>query len=213
MNMIQIDSKIKISSVRREHGKAILTLSNGEIRAMPRAMLKERPYKSGMPFDEEAFQSFISERSYPFAMDKAVALLSMRARTEKEIVDALRMNTYPEATIARVMQRLQEAGYVNDSEFAVQYSSARVLKGMGSRRIRMELRNKGIESDIIDQTISDLDQEDVLKGAITTARKAVHGKNISDRADRQKVLASLARRGYDYQIARQALDILLQEMQ
>ncbi|MFR5788707.1 MAG: hypothetical protein ACLUHE_17530 [Christensenellales bacterium] len=72
---------------------------------MPRAMLKERPYRSGTPFDREAFDSFLLERSYPFAMEKAVALLAMRSRTQQQIADALRKNAYPERTIARVMAR------------------------------------------------------------------------------------------------------------
>lgn len=92
---------IKLLSVRRDHGRAALTLSNGETLVMPRAMLKERPYRGGTPFDREAFDTFLSERSYPFAMEKAVALLAMRPRTQQEIADALRKNAYPARTIAR----------------------------------------------------------------------------------------------------------------
>ncbi len=202
---------VKVSSVKRDHGKAILTLSNGETRIMPRAMLREHPYKGGMPFDEEAFALFIKERSYPFAMDKAVALLSMRARTEKEIVDALRKNTYPEETIARVMQRLHEAGYINDAQFAAQYSASRISRGLGARRIRMDLRMKGVDVQTIDQVVSQLDAEDILSSAIKAAKKAAHGKDFNDRADRQKILAALARRGYDYQTSKQALNALTEE--
>jgi len=205
-------SQIKVSSVRREHGKAILTLSNGEIRMMPRAMLRERPYRSGMPFDEEAFTLLIRERSYPFAMEKAVALLSMRSRTEKEIVDALRKNTYPEEAIARVMQRLQEVGYINDTQFAAEYSASRLSRGMGARRIAMDLRMKGVDAETIDQTVSSFDRDEVLSGAIRMARKAANGKKLTDRADRQKILAALLRRGYDYGTARQALDALSEEV-
>ena len=207
MDLIQL----KVSSVRRERGLAFLTLSDGTIRTMPRAMLKERPYKSGMPFDTESFAILLKERSYPFAMDKAITLLSMRSRTEKEIVDSLRRNAYPEETIARVMQRLVEAGYINDTDYATQYTSSRLTRGVGSRRIRMELRKKGVSADTIDDTITALDDEDILNSAIKTAEKAARGKNMSDRADRQKVLAALARRGYDYDIARTALDTVLDE--
>ncbi len=209
--MENAQSTLKIVSVRREHGKAILTLSSGEVRPMPRAMLKERPYKSGMPFDEQSFAVFLKERSYPFAMEKAVALLSMRARTEKEIVDALRKNVYPEETIARVMQRLHEAGYINDGNFSAQFSASRLSRGMGTMRIRMELRKKGVNAETIDETIAAFDPDDVLAGAVKMARKAAQGKDLDDRADRQKILAALARRGYDYQTARQAIDALNDE--
>ena len=83
-----MDSTLKLVSVRRDRGRALLTLSNGETLAMPRAMLKERPYRGGTPFDPGAFHAFIDERSYSFAMEKAVALLAMRPRTQQEIVKA-----------------------------------------------------------------------------------------------------------------------------
>ena len=45
----------KLISVQRSHGRATLVLSTGETLVMPRAMLKERPYRGGTPFDREAF--------------------------------------------------------------------------------------------------------------------------------------------------------------
>ena len=144
---------LTISSVKRVHGRASLILSTGETLAMPRAMLKERPYRGGMPFDRAQFHAFLLERSYPFALDKAVSLLASRARTEQEIVSALRQNAYPEQTIARVMARLHEEGYIDDVAFAGQWVSARTAKGMGARRIRQELRLKGVSQHDIDEAL------------------------------------------------------------
>lgn len=203
----------KLISVHRDHGRATLTLSSGETLAMPRAMLKERPYRGGTPFDREAFDSFLLERSYPFAMEKAVALLAMRPRTQQEIADALRKNAYPERTIARVMARLDEAGYINDSDFAEQWAASRTNKGMGSRRIRMELRRKGVGSEAIDEALSAIDEDDLLSGALKAARKAASGKDLFNPKDRQKILAALARRGYGYTEAKQALDMLKEEIE
>ncbi|MBR5225106.1 MAG: regulatory protein RecX [Clostridia bacterium] len=200
--------EMRIASVKRVHGRATLTLSTGEILPMPRAMLRERPYKSGMPFDRQAFEIFLRERSYPFALEKSVSLLASRARTEKEIVDCLRKNAYPEQTIARVMAKLQDSGYINDADFAAQWTAARTSKGLGSRRIRMELRQKGVDQEKIDQALSAVDDEESLDGAIKAAQKASRGKDLTSPADRQKILAALARRGYDFSLARQALQML-----
>ena len=203
-------SALIITSVKRVHGVARLTLSDGETLSMPRAMLKERPYRSGMSFDRESFRLFLAERAFPFAMDKAVALLSLRARTERELVDTLRRNAYPEETIARVMARLVEAGYIDDAGFSAQWAASRASKGMGSMRIRMELRRKGVCADTIDETLSSLDGDAQMEGAIKMAQKAARGRDLSNPAERQKVLASLARRGYDFFTARRALDAVMQ---
>lgn len=202
---------LSISSVKRVHGRATLTLSNGETVFMPRAMLRERPYRGGMPFDKASFDAFLQERAYPFAMDKAVSLLASRARTEKEIVDALRKNAYPETAIARVMARLTEAGYLNDADFAEHWAAARISKSVGSRRIRMELRQKGVSQEEIDIALSSIDEDDLLSGAIKAAEKAARGKDLSSAPDRQKVLAALARRGYDFSLAKQAVQALQNE--
>ena len=201
---------LQISSVRRIHGRAILTLSNRETISMPRAMLRERPYKSGMPFDRSAFDTFMLERSYAFAMEKAVAQLAMRARTEKEIEDCLIKNAYPERAIAKVMAYLHEAGYINDAEFAEQWTEARTTKGLGSRRIQMELRQKGVDQTQIEQVISSIDENKMLEGAVKTALKAARGKDLSSPADRQKILAALARRGYDFSLAKKAIQQLME---
>ena len=205
------DSFLLLTSVKRVHGQAILTLSNGETLKMPRALLKERPYRAGVPFDRAGFDAFMQARSYPFAMEKAVALLATRARTEQEIATALRQNAYPEEAIARVMARLLEAGYLSDSAFAEQWASSRAAKGLGARRIRMELRQKGIESDEIDHALSHMDDTLLREGAWKAAQKAARGKNLSLPAERQKVLAALARRGFDYSLAKACLQRLLEE--
>jgi len=176
---------------------------------MPRSMLRERLYKSGMPFDRQAFDMFIRERSYPFALEKAISLLATRARTEKEIVDALRKNTYPEMTIAKVMSRLHEAGYIDDADFAAQWTSTRTAKGLGARRIRMELRQKGVDQAKIDQALAFVDEDELMAGVIKAAQKAARGKDLSSPADRQKVLAALARRGYDFSLAREAIQTIM----
>ena len=204
-------SFISVTSVKRIQGKAEITLSNGDVIAMPRAMLKERPYKVGFPFDKEAHDVFIRTRSYAFALDKAVSLLAVRSRTEHEIADALRKNAYPEPIVARVMARLHEAGYINDADFAEHWAASRASKGMGAMRIRMELRHKGVEQSAIDDVVSSMDQNALFDGAVKAAQKAALGRDLSQAAERQKVLAALARRGFDYATARRALQQVMTE--
>ncbi len=178
---------------------------------MPRAMLKERPYRGGTPFDREAYETFLRERAYPYAMEKAVSLLAMRSRTQRELREALRLAAYPEAVIERVMERMNEAGYIDDGDFAKGWASSRSAKGMGTRRIRMELRQKGVAQETIEETLSELDEDDLFEGAMKVARKAARGKDLSSAADRRKISAALIRRGYDYATARHALSVLIEE--
>ncbi len=197
--------------IDRQGGKAVLTLSTGETLCMPRAMLKERPYRAGAPFDRSAFDDFMRERAYPFAMQKAVALLSVRSRSAREIRCALLSCAYPEETIARVLSRLEDAGYIDDMDFAAQYASSRAERGLGPRRVAMELRQKGLGDSEIRDAMAAFDEDAQLESALLAAKKASRGRDLTNRSDRQKVLGALSRRGFSVGVARRALELLLKE--
>ena len=85
------NKSLTISSIRRIHGRAVLTLSSGEMITMPRALLRERPYKTNMPFDREAHDAVIRDRSYAFAVEKALSLLrDCFGEFSKEELESLR---------------------------------------------------------------------------------------------------------------------------
>lgn len=203
--------QLRIESVRRVHGRATLTLSDGQVVAMPRALLRERPYKSGMPFDPESFRRLLAERSYRYALEKAVSLLSLRARTEGEIRKALADNAYPPDAIEHALARIGEAGYVDDASFARQFVDSRMQRGLGKRRISMDLRRKGVAADVIDEAFEALDEDDALESAVLAARKAARGRDLSTPEGRQKTLAALARRGFDFSTAKKALGRVMDE--
>lgn len=199
---------LSVKSVRRVHSRAVLTLSNGETRVMPRALLRERPYRSGVPFDDAAFEALLRERSYPFALERAVSLLAVRARTERELRDALHQCAYSEAVIDRVIARMNEAGYIDDADFASQWAASRTGKGLGTRRIVMELRQKGVDAEQIEQALGQIDEKERMESAVRAAQKAARGRELSSPADRQKVFAALMRRGYDSASAKKAIAAL-----
>ena len=217
MNMPQIHgaspAQLTLVSVHCSRYRALLELSDGQTLVMPRAMLKERPYRGGTPFDRQAFDAFIRNRSYSFAMERAVSLLSVRARTEKELRSALLESAYPQDAIDRVLDYLCEAGYINDWEFASRWASSRVSKGMGSRRIQTELRHKGVNPDEIESALESLSDDAQFEAALIAAKKAARGKNLIFAPDRQKVFAALARRGFDFSLARRALERLCSELE
>jgi len=53
--------------------------------------------------------------------------------------------------------------------------------------------------------------DDVMQGALKIAEKAARGKDLSSPSDRQKILAALARRGYDFSVAKLALKQLISQ--
>jgi regulatory protein len=90
--------------------------------------------------------------------DYAVKALGRHMRTEAELrrVLAARADhgTCGEAAVRAVIARLKEHGYLNDASFAETYARLRQEnEKLGARRVRNDLRQKGVRSDVIEQAV------------------------------------------------------------
>lgn len=140
------------------------------------------------------------------AYDRAINLLSRRARSEWELRDYLKRKDYPTEVTDHTIERLQERGYVDDLDFAQRWiDNRRLLKPTSKRRLIQELRQKHIASDVIDLVLEsdDADEKDVLRELV--ARKHNRYPN------QLKFMRYLAGQGYNYDDIKSVLDDLDQQ--
>lgn len=140
------------------------------------------------------------------ALDKALRALGMRAHSEKEIVDKLERAGFDERTIAEVMAKLTEYNFTNDEDFARQWTQTRAKRGLGPWRISQELRRKGIDTETVTEAVAEIDEEEAFEQAQTLALRQL--RRGGDRA-RKRAYDAMIRRGYDFDMAREALDAAL----
>ena len=91
-----------------------------------------------------------------------------------------------------------ELGYINDEDYAERYIKDAVeFKKHGIMRIKQDLRKKGIDRDIIDNVIGniDIDNGETLQKLIEQRCKLL---NISDPKQKNRLIGFLVRRGYRY---------------
>ena len=87
-----------------------------------------------------------------------------------------------------------EAGYQSDQRFAESFLRSRINRGLGHMRIERELRDKGIEVDLIEQVMSlDIDW---FQLAYECGLKKSQALNFADYKDKQKLFRYLAYRGF-----------------
>lgn len=129
------------------------------------------------------------------AYDLALRYLSYRPRSTEEVRRHLVKKQVPDARIAEVLERLRQRGYVDDREFARFWISNRDrFKPMGLRALKYELRRKGIDDDIVDAMLMDVDEE---ASAYRAARsRMLRYRGSSRQTFRQKLSAMLRRRGF-----------------
>ncbi len=100
-------------------------------------------------------------------------LLAARDRTSAELAHLLAVKGFGEAESRAAVDRLKEAGYLNDRRFAAAWARGRVrTKPMGSRRLSKELEIKGIEPQLVREVLEEIYEE----GEEPMARRAMAGK-------------------------------------
>ena len=152
-------------------------------------------------------------------LNKALHFLSFRPRSEKEIRDKLLSNKAPEEIVERVITSLKEHKFLNDEDFARWFIEQRLrFRPKSLNFIKLELKQKGIDSEIIDEAISSLnkDEDSALQNDLESAKKLVEKKfdkykHLSKQETYQKLGAYLARRGFDWNTIKRSIDGVLED--
>jgi regulatory protein len=151
------------------------------------------------------------ERKTKSAQQALQSLMRLCSRAEKSTGDARRlMRTWgvPEAEQQEVVDKLVAQRFIDNRRYAEAYAREKSsLAGWGARKIAMQLRQKGVERDVITQTLAMLDadaQNDKLVEKLQ--RKQRTTKAANDYELRGKLLRYALGLGYDYEQAMGALD-------
>jgi regulatory protein len=138
------------------------------------------------------------------AFDVAWKLLNHRDRTEAELVRAfLKARIEPELA-EEVLGELREGGYVDDSRFAVRFAEdRRRLDAWGSDRIERRLSELGVAGEHIAAALGE-GGYDELEAAVALLERRFPAPPSTPR-ERDRLLGVLLRKGYDLELAHDAL--------
>ena len=132
--------------------------------------------------------------------DKAMRMLSLRARSRREIDDALRALGLRDAVRAGLLAELEESGLVDDVRFAREFVSVKKdVRRLGPHRLRSDLKKLGVSRDVVDGALRTFppDQQEAMARAL--ADRQVGGGEVSEKVVR-RIMGMLARKGYDFAV-------------
>jgi len=157
--------------------------------------------KEGLQVGQELSASQIEAlaRSNQFyrCLNTAIHYLGYRPRSEFEVKERLQRHGFSDNTIEAVIAKLREQGLIDDMAFTQFWKENRDSFSPRSRWLtRLELRQKGVTDDIINQIIETIDDYDsAYRAALSRARRL----SRSDYQDfRRRLSEFLKRRGFDY---------------
>lgn len=125
-----------------------------------------------------------------------------RAKSKGELLAHLKKRGVEDDIAAATIFRLQEAGLVNDAQFAKAWSQSRHnSKKLSKRIISGELRTKGVDQNSIDEALDEIDSEDEYRMAFSLAMKKYSTMSKLE-ADVQirRVQSLLQRKGFSFDL-------------
>lgn len=148
------------------------------------------------------------------AVDAGYNYLSARARSVKEMRDKLRQKDFAEEIVEQVIANLERQRLLDDREFARRWVEARLQRANGSRKLAWDLRRKGVDIGIIDEVLEEFaDELDSGERAVQLlGKQAWRYRGLEADKAKRRMLDFLARRGYDSEMARAAVEQVWQEL-
>jgi len=134
------------------------------------------------------------------AMDAALRLLSIRARSRRELKLAMARRGLAESVQDAALSRLEELGYVDDSRFARDRASALLRNGkLGPRAVLQRLRGHGLPEEQARQALADAERG-LNFDPLEAARLVLHKRGLSGRTlepqEKSKATRLLHARGF-----------------
>lgn len=153
-------------------------------------------------------------RAVEAAREVALRQLDTRARSRRELLDAIASRGFDDGVGQEVVSRLEAVGLVDDRAFARALVRERfAARGRTGPALVAELRRKGLDGDSIDEAMSTISGDDEYD----RARRLVEGRapsvrGVPRRVAYRRLAGMLARKGYGPDVSdravREVLDAL-----
>ena len=158
--------------------------------------------RSGMDFDEEAYNELVSASGLAMAKARALRIINARPMSREELRKRLIEKGETPENAEACADWLCRMGLINDAEYAGCVVRHYAAKGYGSARIKQELRRHGVPREMWDEAMLQMPEQDAYLERFIRTRL----RDPGDRAQVKKVSDALFRRGYSWEQIKHALN-------
>lgn len=139
------------------------------------------------------------------ARERGVRYLTYKDRSENEILTKLIEAGFDANVAQSAVNELKTIGYLDDTRYAMKYLSERIrTKALSRKALGLELKNKGIDKEIIDKALSEFETDD-YEVALREGKKKFGKYNINNKKIEQKAYRFLLHRGFSYEIVNKVI--------
>ena len=205
--VLEVGGEITAIKAQKRNRKRVNVYLDGEyafsLKAIVAASLRQGEHLSDVGIAQLQMEDTVQE-----AHDRALSYLAYRPRSRSEMGHYLRRKAVPPQVIEEIQGRLSAAGLLDDAAFARYWVDNReTFRPRGRRLLRQELRQKGVDDELITETLSVVDeQQSAYRAAL---QQGTRYDRLDDDLYRQKMYSFLRRRGFEYEVIRETISSLL----
>ena len=161
--------------------------------------------------DEKEFEEMMLENEKKLAKQKALKTLSMANKTKKELILKLKQSKFSTEAIDYAMTFVDKYDFIDEENIAKTLVEGKYSKKRYSKRAMIsKLRQKGISSDVIGDSIKDIGDDEEFENAMYFAQKKLRTIRDDDKYKvRNKLMSALSYRGFSYDIIKRVSEDLL----
>ncbi len=173
--------------------------------------LEQAGIYQGKKITEKQLKDLIGKNSLYKAKEYAGLILSYRPRSCQELKNKMLKKGFAKDLSKKVLESMKKKGVLNDEKFTRWWIKQR-RKGRpkGDFGIKQELKNKGINSRIIDRALNDLagaDGMDKIELAWQAARPMLKKyRRLPENTARRRLISLLKRRGFSWEIINKVVE-------
>jgi regulatory protein len=146
-----------------------------------------------------------SQERLEHALDAAYRFLGRRDRTVAEVRERLEADDVEPDVVDAAIEELTHMGYLDDARYAQRFAEdRRTIDAWGAERIERRLMAVGVDPALIADALGERGAAEELEAAVAVLRRRFPRAPTDDR-DRDRALGMLVRKGYDLELAYDAI--------
>jgi regulatory protein len=202
----------KIIKHEKKKNRYIVVLEDGSSFEFISEILLKFGLRSGDLIDEKRLEEIFLQGRLFEAKNSSLRLLAKRMRTEKEIIDRLKLKGYNDTIIDLTIKDLKRMRLLDDNDFLERYinDSINLNKPYGKYALSHKLQKLGLNKDLVSEKLNSMIKEtDEKELALNLAKKKMPSISKYDiQKKKQRIANFLAGRGFNWDTIRKVFDEL-----
>lgn len=154
--------------------------------------------KKGRELSDKDIKNLLMDSEYSKARDAALNILSRKSITSYLLKDAITKKGYADIIADEVIRELMLLGYIDDENYAHMYLEYCREKMWGKKKIRYEMKQKGLSDEDIESALQTYNEDDSISDMAELIISKYSACDLGDIKIKAKITRYFATRGFDF---------------